>query len=608
MPKNPSSEVLLDILRDLTEDLLGAPNLEAMLWIVARTVMNALDYEDCVLYLVNDERTHLVQRAAHGPKSPAGAHLINPISIPIGHGIVGACVESGEPVLVDDTHLDDRYIVDDQIRRSELAVPLIDSDVVIGVIDSEHSEVGFYTDDDLQALVDIARIAAVRLHAAMSTEQLEETVNELEATKLALDIRLRTDHLTGLANRQGFEDRLEGVDGGPGALALVDLDSFKEINDTLGHAAGDRALIDVARVMNETRPDGGFVARLGGDEFGLLAPTLDTLLHWCNRILQALRDRATRPFANQVAITASVGLVERHRNGGTWGLADDALFVAKAAGGDQLVVHHDQDVRLQELKIERSWATKIRRGLETNFVLLGQPIVRASDPKTVEMYEVLLRYAADSGDLIPPSAFLPVAEKFRLFEDIDRWVVAEAVAWLGGQPDSVRVAANVASPFIESTHAIKSLERILDESAVDPSRLCLEITESIAIADEAVCAEFLRIVRGWGCSVAVDDFGRGWSALPLVRDMNVDILKIDGAWVQQTAHDDLARTVVRSIVEVSEILGVKVVAEWVESRAVADYLRDLGVDLLQGFHIGRPARLAAPNSPKPRVEDRRTIH
>ncbi len=601
VPMDHSSKPLQELLAELSNELLKAPDLESMLWIVARTARSALNYEDCVLYLLDHEHQILAQRAADGPKSPEDDRLVNPITIRVGEGIVGNCARLREPVLVHDTYLDDRYIVDDQVRRSELAVPLFDGDTVIGVIDSEHSDVGFYTDQDRQALVQIASIAGVRLHAAMATEELESAVAELEHTKVALDVRLRTDHLTGLSNRRGFEEKLqiEGT-GRFGALGLVDLDSFKQINDTLGHAAGDNAIIGTARALQETAPIDGFVARLGGDEFGLLARDLPTLEDWCNRVLPTLNQRVKRSLYGQLKVTASAGLVERRTQKSTWGLADDALFVAKAGGGDQVVVYRPDDIRLQKLRADRNWASKIRTGLHTNFLLLGQPIVSSSDRSDVAMYEMLLRYRTASGGLVRPNAFLPIAETFRLHEDIDCWVAEETIRWLSTQPESVHAAANVTSHFIESPHAISTLESLLSTYGVLPARLCLEITESIAIADERSCAEFVRAVRGWGCKVAIDDFGKGWTSLPLVRDLGVDILKIDGAWVTAAINDQLARTVVESIIAASNILELDVVAEWVESRAVASYFSDLGVRFLQGHFIGEPAELpTAVTMPQP---------
>lgn len=587
---------MLGLFRDLASGLLNAADLESVLTTVARTAMNALRYEDCVIYLADQQSRMLVQRAAHGPKNPSGIALLNPITIPFGRGIVGACAASGHPVLVADTRRDPRYIVDDCERRSELAVPLVDRGVVIGVIDSEHSEPDFYTQADLEALVDIAAIAAVRLRAAMSTDALVQTVDELERTRQQLATLVRTDHLTALANRRGFEDQLElkNLDG-PVAIALLDLDDFKNINDTYGHIAGDAVLTRLASVLEEQMTDDRcFVGRLGGDEFGLLGPDLRTVTDWGLRVLDKVRRISWRAITGEHRVTASLGAAPQHDSTDLWGMADEALFVAKSAGGDGMVVHDHADERFQALRSDRAWADKIRTAIaDDSFTLVGQPIVPAGEVAAGPLFfEMLLRYQEEDGATVSPAGFLGVADTFRLSEDVDRWVVSKTVAWLAEQDPTVRAAANITGRFVESPRALPILAAALEDSGIDPRRLCLEITESIAIADMKRCAEMVRTARSWGCSVAIDDFGRGWSSLPLVRDLSVDLLKIDGEWVCNVSDDPLARSVVTSIVEAAEIVGVSVVAEWVEDQDTADFLIDLGVPYLQGYFIGRPAPLS----------------
>jgi len=586
---------MLGIFRDLSSGLLSAADLESVLSTVARTAMNALMYEDCVIYLADRSSRMLVQRAAHGPKNPSGCAVLNPITIPFGRGIVGACAASGHPVLVADTRRDPRYIVDDCERRSELAVPLIDRGTVIGVIDSEHSEPDFYTEEDLEALVDIAAIAAVRLRAAMSTDALMQTVEELERTRQQLATLVRTDHLTSLANRRGFEDELEAKSkDGPIAIALLDLDGFKSINDTYGHIAGDAVLKQIAAVLEEQMPDDRcFVGRLGGDEFGLLGPDLRTVTDWGLCILDRVRSTSWHSITGEHRVAASIGAAPQHDSTDLWGMADEALFVAKSAGGNRMVVHDQFDKRFQTLRSDRVWAEKIRAAMtDDSFTLVGQPIVPADELSAGPLFfEMLLRYREKDGVIVGPAGFLEVAETFRLSEDVDRWVVSRTVAWLADQDPTIRAAANITGHFVESPRALPILAEALEESGIDPRRLCLEITESIAIADVKRCADMVRTARSWGCSVAIDDFGRGWSSLPLVRDLSIDLLKIDGEWVCNVKDDALARSVVTSIVEAAEIVGVSVVAEWVEDQPTADFLIDLGVPFLQGYFVGRPAPL-----------------
>lgn len=586
----------LEVLRKLSVDLSQASDTESVLRTMARSTMTILGYEDCVIYVVDVAGQSLVQRAAHGPKCPDGEEIINPIRLRFGEGIVGSCAESGTAILVPDTSNDHRYVVDDQARGSELAVPVIDDGQVIAVIDSEHSQVDFYTEADEQALIDVAAIAAARLRTALTLEALRDSVTQLETARRNLDRLAHTDHLTGLMNRRGFDELIRSTlsaSDDPVSVALIDVDRFKAINDTHGHGCGDNILCTLADVMRESADDQAItVARLGGDEFAVLGTDAQQVQHYLLGLLGSTRAQQWRNGAARLDVSLSIGMAQADSRD-VWGLADEALFVAKAQGRDQLVVYDPDDPNLIELHSDRRWAAILNEAMESDTLcLFGQPIVRTASPEgSPAYYEMLLRYCAPDGTIQSPAQLLAAAERFGLCERLDLWVVEKVIAWLAERPDELHATVNVTAHFVHSKRALSNLAAILDRHQVKPSRLCIEITETIAINDMDQCHEFVRTAHRWGCRIAIDDFGSGWTALPMVRDLGVDVLKIDGSWVQKSTSDQLACSVVSAVVEAANIIGVEVVAEWVETTETLAFMRELGVSCVQGFLTGVPRPL-----------------
>lgn len=585
----------LELLRTLSVDLAQAADIDAVLWTIARSTMRTLGYEDCVIYVVDTQQRILTQRAAHGPKCPEGEEIVDPIVLRFGEGIVGACAESAQPVRVVDTAADDRYVVDDQARGSELAVPVIDNGEVIAIIDSEHSAPGFYSDADELALCDIAAIAAARLRAAITVEALHDSVSQLESARRELDSLARTDHLTGLLNRRGFEEMIAEYDalGENVCIAVLDVDRFKAINDTHGHLCGDDVLRKIAHILAVNSVGSQFVAsRLGGDEFAVLGPDLSALTRVALAVLGDVRSHDWEYGSARLDVSVSIGSACT-AGCDVWGLADEALFLAKSQGRDQFVVYDAEDPSLIELQSDRRWAATVKEAMEADdLILFAQPIVDCQRPNVgAEYFEMLLRYRAPGGELMSPGLLLGAAERFGLSEQLDLWVVRKVVEWLAAQPAHVRATVNVTAYFVDSPRALSMLGQMLTELRVQPSRLCIEITETTAIADMDRCRDFVRTAHRWGCKIAIDDFGSGWTALPLVRDFEVDVLKIDGSWVKDVTRDKLASSVVTAIMEASKIIGVDVVAEWVEDEETITFLQGLGVDYLQGFYTGKPRPL-----------------
>lgn len=579
-------EILLELLRATSHELSQARGTNQVLWTIAETSIAILGYEDCVIYLVDKERDVLVQRAAFGPKCAGRAEILNPIEIPIGDGIVGAVAASGRRIRVDDTRDDPRYIVDDAERRSELAVPILDDGEVIGVIDSEHSEPSFYTEHDEQALVDLAALAAARVRASI-------TIEELERARAALDELASTDPLTGLPNRRAFEDHLAIMGRQRPAIGLIDLDGFKRINDEYGHGAGDDLLRHVASVLQDATRQTDLVARLGGDEFAVVLDSGDVL--GLEEIMDRLVSRIGRsPWGwggGTIQITASGGVARGGDH--NWADADAALYLAKQDGKNQVVAYDAADPRLGARAEAQLLAILTRDGLaDGRFTLFGQPIVETTDVSDTPTYvEALLRYVDDDGSFRAPVPFLEAAEQYGLTERIDRWVIDHVVEWLATHEDAPPMSLNVHPQTIVSGEIVPHLGRAMDRWGLGRNRLLIEITEAAAIGDEARYRDVVETFRGWGVRVALDDFGSGWTSLAVARTTPVDVLKIDGAWVREATTDPLCRQVVEAIAGAAKTLGALTVAEWVEDDETRRFLEDLGVDYVQGWLTGRPQPL-----------------
>ena len=580
---------LLRLLRSVTHGLAQARDTEKVLWIIAETSMTILGYEDCVIYILDRNRNLLVQRAAFGPKNAGDGQINAPIEIPVGQGIVGAVAESGQPIRVDDTLQDDRYIVDDDQRRSELAVPIIDDGEVIGVIDSEHSTPGFYTDHDQEALVDLAGLAAAQVRTALTIEQLRRAQHNL-------DVLASTDHLTGLPNRRAFEEHLHAarVDGVHPTIGMLDIDSFKTINDEHGHAAGDEVLRQVSQVLRRVTIGADLVARLGGDEFAVVVDdgSLDQVAAILRTVGEALSELRWDWNYVHLRVSTSGGVASANPEL-DWADADAALYLAKSQGKGHVVTFDPADPRLTARAADRSWAIRVREALaDSRFLLYGQPIVSTDDPSdTAVLREALLRYIDDDGQHVSPGTFLGAAARFGLTFEIDHWALRSAAEWLAANPEAPPLSVNVHPRTVVSGLIVPELGDALDTAGVDADRIVIEITETAAIEDEAACREAISTIRGWGARIAIDDFGSGWTSLAVARSVPVDFLKIDGTWVRDSVTDQLSRQVVHGTVAAARTLGSLTVAEWVEDASTREFLADLGVDYVQGYLTGRPEPL-----------------
>ena len=590
MGASPPGE--FDVVRRCGSRLATAVSVPEVLGALALSVVEATGSPDCGVYLRDDRRV-LTLQAAHGPQGPRHVNPEKPVEITIGWGVIGACAREAKPILVRDTDLDPRYAAGGQRRLSELAVPIIDGGGLIGVINCEHPEVGFFGEHHADILSALAAMAAGRVRGALKEQDLRRTLARLERTERELIVAAGQDELTGLQNRSSFEQEVRrSEEMGEGAmLALLDIDRFKTLNDTLGHRLGDDVIRAFAEVLREMTPPGGVAARIGGDEFAVLLtkPDLMTAHAWAESLRAAIKGGALGESGAGREVTLSIGVAPL--GPGTWDHADEALYLAKESGRDRTEVYNPDDPRLAERSDAREWARRLARASGDGHLVLARQAVAPLGADEPPVGEFLLRY--DDGRMITPDRFLPAAERFGLMRDLDRWVLDSACATLAQESDS-RGCVNVSVPFALSGQFVAAVKAALKRTDVDPGRLTLEVTETAAIMDPGALAPALADLRAYGCRIAIDDFGSGWSSLDLVRALPVDILKIDGRWVTAAPGDELCCSVVRSVTEIAHLIDAKVVADWVERRETADFLTECGVDYAQGFLFGAPEVIGAP--------------
>ena len=414
------------------------------------------------------------------------------------------------------------------------------------------------------------------------------------------------DPLTGLANRRAFERQLDvqlaNVHryGAEGALLVVDLDHFQALNDTLGHSAGDTVVANVARVLRELVRESDILARLGGDEFAILLPRADRAeaTEVASRVVGAIREHgAVLEGQRPGSVTASVGvtLLDPVQAAGEQALVDAevAMYDAKDAGRDGFSVFGPgMEAVESRTRAKLTWLERIRTALdEDRFTLVAQPIQSLTEERVVH-HELLLRMIADDGTLIPPVTFLPIAERFGLIGEVDAWVVRHAIRALAERRgDDLVFEVNLSGPSIGSPQILAVIERELQATEVDPQRVIFEITETAAVANVAEARDFAERLGELGCRFALDDFGAGFGSFYYLKHLPCDFLKIDGEFIRNLATTPTDQVIVAGLVRIAHGLGKRTIAEFVEDEETVELLRREGVDMAQGYHIGRPGPL-----------------
>lgn len=424
--------------------------------------------------------------------------------------------------------------------------------------------------------------------------------------KRALSYQASHDALTGLINRREFDNRLHAAvlsaQRGEGAYALlyIDLDQFKVVNDTCGHQAGDRLLRDVTSLLQARVRASDTIARLGGDEFGVLLEgcTPEQSARIADGVRQAIKDYRFAWGATTLSVGASVGVVQigvdTESVAAIMSAADIACYAAKDEGRNRVHVYEAEGVGHRHR--EMHWVARVTRAAEENRLeLFFQPIVRIGSDSAPAFHELTIRLRDDDGRLVPPSEFIPAAERYNVMSIIDRWVVIRAVELLKRRREAggslPLLAVNLSGTSLNEQSFAEFVLHTVGEPEI-ASALCFEITETAAVTSLSNATFFMRELKDRGCKFALDDFGTGLSSFMYLKTLPVDYLKIDGQFITHIATDAVDRSMVEAISKVGRALGIATVAEWVESEAVLDELERIGVDYAQGYHLARPKPLA----------------
>lgn len=442
-----------------------------------------------------------------------------------------------------------------------------------------------------------------------------------EARRLAREISYQATHdaLTGLVNRRAFEVRLEAAivsarnDHKHHGLCFLDLDQFKIVNDTCGHVAGDELLKQLATLLHANVRESDTVARLGGDEFGILLDgcPLEKAEVIAQNLLKAIQGFRFGWQDQSFQIGGSIGLVPVTGAANMTQLlthADVACYAAKDLGRNRIHVHRPEDTELVRRHRELRWAADVNGALEQGrFRLYCQPIHALGSADTNgDHYEVLLRLENEDGTIVLPSDFIPAAERYNLMGAIDRWVIrhsfrcyAERRGLLAHATRPLQLAINLSGNSLSEDRLLEYIQRQMGEFKIPPEIVCFEITETAAIGNVKRAAQFIRDMKKLRCRFALDDFGSGLSSFAYLKNLPVDYIKIDGAFVGHIIENPVDHAMVAAINQIGHEMGIKTIAEAAESAAIVERLRTLGVDYAQGYVLGEPRPVEASPRRRP---------
>ena len=426
-----------------------------------------------------------------------------------------------------------------------------------------------------------------------------------KAEKTEAELRYLADHdsLTGLLDRRRFRSELDQYVsfnaryGGQGAVIMIDIDGLKGVNDTLGHHAGDNLIRRIAGIMRERVRGTDIVARLSGDEFAVLMPQTETsgALQLGEDLRAAVAEGAApSPDAPNVTVSVGITMFGGKREVSTETVliaADQAMYRAKEEGKDQIALFQDPEEPLRHPQRSQTTSARIRDALTHDRLSLHTQPIHSLTSGGIERYELLLRMTGDSGELLPAASFIEIAERAGMVQELDRWVIARAQELLvgrerAGSPVSLHV--NLSGASLADRSVLEYIERRLDEGGADPSRLTFEITETAHIHDYEAAAGFADRLTEFGCEVAIDDYGAGFGPFHYLRTIPFDVIKIDGAFIHDMPRSDADQLTVQAIVQIAHGLGKTTIAEYVQDDATTQMLREYGVDMAQGYHLGRP--------------------
>ncbi|MCR4347127.1 MAG: EAL domain-containing protein [Sulfuricaulis sp.] len=442
-----------------------------------------------------------------------------------------------------------------------------------------------------------AEIAAI-------SDALNTTIKAIKVRDAALRKMAERDPLTDLVNRGIFRRELEreieqvSHDALPSAVFFIDLDQFKYVNDTMGHPAGDKLLIRVAELLKSQARDKDVVSRFGGDEFTVLARNVsrEDAMEMARSINQVMRDMCLVEGDKVLSVNCSIGvaMIEpgRYSAEEVMAHADMACFEAKSHGRNRMHMYEEGGDSKKEMVMDIGWFQHIKQIIEQNrFLLMYQPIADVMYPDK-ESYEVLLRMPGPNNEIVLPSVFLPVAERFGLMADIDRWVVIHALKALADFRASGRdviFSINLSGQSLEDATLLQMIKNHLAQNGLPPRSVIFEITEQSAMRYLDKARLLIQGLTDFGCRFALDNFGTGFSSYSYLQQLPVNFIKIDGSFVRNMTRSPIDETMVLSIIQIARSLGKLTVAGSVQDEKTSAMLKASGVDHLQGNYVGEPA-------------------
>jgi diguanylate cyclase (GGDEF)-like protein len=492
-------------------------------------------------------------------------------------------------------------------------------DYIIKPVRSEELIARVNTHLTLSTLVDSLDKANVMLESV--NESLENKVAERTKELVAANSNLRReiderrrlqdkltylsnhDFITRMFNRNSMEMELKHVmesshdDNKKYYFLFIDLDQFKVVNDTCGHIAGDELLRQVADLLRNLFAKEDIIARMGGDEFAVLF-NLDSLEHAIRRtsaVKEAIESYRFEWGDEAFKHSLSAALVEIDESidsvSHLMSIAERTCFESKRKGGSEVSVYNYTKQHIDKTHQQMRIIPLIHHAIENDqFTLYYQEITPILDDDSRKI-EVLIRLVGNDGKIKPPGQFIPIAEKFHIITEIDKWVVRKAFIAVKEMPANVEVSINLSGDFIAKSSAVDLIKRYLAEYEINPNQVCFEITETSAISNIESTQALISSLQPLGFKFALDDFGTGTSSYEYLKELSVDYVKIDGMFVRDIDKDDISRKMVESIAGIAKAKGIKVVAECIETAESLDILRSLNIDYYQGYYSHIPESL-----------------
>ena len=428
-------------------------------------------------------------------------------------------------------------------------------------------------------------------------------VSEARSLQRELSYQASHDHLTGLYNRREFDRELKQAlahakrDNLTHTLCYLDLDQFKVINDTCGHAAGDVLLKELSDLIRNSLRKADVFARLGGDEFAVLLfhCSITQAKNVAENIRNLINDYCFQWEGKSFRVGVSIGITKISHTANNvdevLATADMACYAAKEDGRNRVRVYQDDDTLLLRRRDEMNMVSAVRKALaEDRFELFVQPIVSTTDKEDCKDYEVLIRMKDEEGEYVLPYRFIPAAERYQLMSSIDRWVVHTSIMHMLNNTNNkdVSLAINLSGQSINEDDFLQFVIDEISKYSIDASRICFEITETAAVNNLSQAVSFIESLKQYKCRFSLDDFGTGVSSFEYLKRLPVDYLKIDGTFIKQMHDSNVDQAMVKAINEVAKVMGMQTIAEFVENEDIYRILHDIGVNFAQGYWVSKP--------------------